>query len=380
MKKTEWLGIKEAILKLAECLRKYGSILEAQSKRTAMNHNRMLLSDVDEWKILTPKLSETPSNQAHYHTLHEALRVANEYEAIFLNDFCPHDRKQRWDYLQSIFTPYSCTMYSYTGSNQHLHFIWKINVFDNETERMNKNQDVKRSVTTNFPTDHSRAMRREFTSKFGKVTKTSTAVLRGMYRTLVGDSSCPTNLASEEIHKRVQQFFETEDTDLVVDLRVNNGRSDDKYEIFLNECQNGVETTVDDRRHDSATDAGEVVTHLATSMYARVMHEAVAGRLPPETPMPSVQLLRYQFWPRNACQSRTRTGKLKVKYMVQARQLRLDHPDAHYASAIFRYQKEFACMFRDQVEFLSCDDKHTIKVGEPNFPVAAVDRGKEVLC
>ena len=72
--------------------------------------------------------------------------------------------------------------------------------------------------------------------------------------------------------------------DLVIDLRVNNGRPDDKYEIFLNECQNyinGVETAVDDRRHDSATDAGEVVTHLATSMNARVMHEAVAGRLPP---------------------------------------------------------------------------------------------------
>ena len=148
---------------------------------------------------------------------------------------------------------------------------------------MNKNQDVKRSATTNFPTYHSRAMRREFTSKFGKVTKTSTAVLRGMYRTLVGDSSCPTNLASEEIDKHVQQFFETEDTDLVIDLRVNNGRPDDKYEIFLNECQNyinGVETAVDDTRHDSATDAGEVVTHLATSMNARVMHESVAGRLP----------------------------------------------------------------------------------------------------
>ena len=101
---------------------------------------------------------------------------------------------------------------------------------------------------------------------------------------------------------------------------------------FLNDCQNyinGVETAVDDRRHDTATDVGEVVTDLARSMNARVMHEAVAGRLPPETHIPSVLWLRYQFWPRNACQSRTRTGKLKVKYMVQARQLRLDHPDAH---------------------------------------------------
>ena len=128
-------------------------------------------------------------------------------------------------------------------------------------KRMNRNQDVKRNVTTNFPTYRSRAMRREYTSKFGKVTKTSAAVLRGMYQTLVGDSSCSTNLASEEIDKRVQQFFETEDTDLVIDLRVNNGRPDGKYEIFLNECQNYiniVETAVDDRRHDSATDAGKV--------------------------------------------------------------------------------------------------------------------------
>ena len=28
---------------------------------------------------------------------------------------------------------------------------------------------------------------------------------------------------------------------------------------------------------------------------------------------------------------------------------------------------------------VSVDDKHNIKIGEPNFPVASVDRGKEVL-
>ena len=117
-------------------------------------------------------------------------------------------------------------------------------------------------------------------------------------------------------------------------------------------------------------------------MNARVMDETVASRLPENTSIPSVEWLHYQFCPRTIgqCKCSTHTGKLKVKYMVQARQLRLDHPDAHYASAIFWYEKEFACMFKDHTDFVSCDDKHTIKVGERNFPVAAVDRGRKVLC
>ncbi len=36
------------------------------------------------------------------------------------------------------------------------------------------------------------------------------------------------------------------------------------------------------------------------------------------------------------------TKRLNIKYMVQARQLRVDHPDFHYASALFRYEKEMA--------------------------------------
>ena len=154
------------MLKLAESLRKYGSILEQQSKRTETNHKRMLLSDVDEWNILEPKLNEKPSNQAHYHTLHKAMQAVEEYEPIFVNDFCPNDRRRRYDYLQKIFTPYKCTLYSYTGSNQHLHFIWKVNILDSESERMRRNEEVKSNLKAKFPTYHSRTMRTEFVSEF----------------------------------------------------------------------------------------------------------------------------------------------------------------------------------------------------------------------
>ena len=65
--------------------------------------------------------------------------------------------------------------------------------------------------------------------------------------------------------------------------------------------------------------------------------------------------------------------------MVQVRQLRKFHPDAHYASALYRYLRSFAVKFSSSCTFASLDDKHHCKVGEPNYPVAAVERGKAVL-
>ena len=141
-------------------------------------------------------------------------------------------------------------MYSYTGSKQHLHFIWKVDELEGPSERMNKNQEIKTQLVSKLPKYHSRAMTKEFLSKFGRVTSTSTAILREMYRTLVGDCSSSTNQTTEDIDNRVREYFETEDADLVIDLRVNNGRPGEKYSVFLDECQkyiSGMETAVDDR-------------------------------------------------------------------------------------------------------------------------------------
>ncbi len=68
-----------------------------------------------------------------------------------------------------------------------------------------------------------------------------------------------------------------------------------------------------------------------------------------------------------------------MKYMVQARQFRKHHEDAHYAAGIFRYQRELAVKFREFSTFFCLDDKHRLKVGEPNYPVAAAERGRRVL-
>ena len=65
--------------------------------------------------------------------------------------------------------------------------------------------------------------------------------------------------------------------------------------------------------------------------------------------------------------------------MVQRRQFHKNHMDSHYyCAAIFRYVCEYAVLLWDS-SLLCLDDKHRVKVGEPGTPVAAAERGKQVL-
>lgn len=122
----------------------------------------------------------------------------------------------------------------------------------------------------------------------------------------------------------------------------------------------------------------DVVTHLAAAMSVRDFHDQVTKLCPEGTPIPSIQWLRIQFWPRrlNCGFAKRQRGRLQIKFMVQARQFRKVHIDSHYASALFRYLREFAC---DYSTLVSMDDKHVVKVGEPGYPVAGIERGKQVL-
>lgn len=54
--------------------------------------------------------------------------------------------------------------------------------------------------------------------------------------------------------------------------------------------------------------------------------------------------------------------------MVQAHQFRKEHEDSHYS--LFRYEREFSVLMREHSNFISIDDKHCLKIGEP---VAAVE-------
>ena len=68
-----------------------------------------------------------------------------------------------------------------------------------------------------------------------------------------------------------------------------------------------------------------------------------------------------------------------MRYAVQSRQWRSSHVDDHYGAFLFKYLREFAIQFRSYRTMCCVDDKHHAKIGEPGYPLAAVERGKRVL-
>ena len=241
----------------------------------------------------------------------------------------------------------------------------------------------KRLSKKEFSVYHSRSMRKEFIQHLGRATGIKSGILREAYRELTSDHSAPNTLSAEKVDERIRHLFDNEDSDLVGDLRVMESGRPEQYSDFLTRCQEfvkaKVETVVDDWRHDQVDEDGQAITHLAMAMSARDLHEQVAKECPEGTAIPSVQWLRLQFWPNRAsAAAHKKTSRIKVNFMV-ARQFRKEHIACYYASAIFLYQMEFCVKFREITTFVCEDDKHTVKVGEPDYPVAAVNRGKRVV-
>lgn len=71
-------------------------------------------------------------------------------------------------------------------------------------------------------------------------------------------------------------------------------------------------TAVEERRHDT-------VVHLATSISVNDLLHQIERNCPPETPIPSAQWLRLQFWPKDPTRrsSLQFTGLLPLKFIVQ---------------------------------------------------------------
>ena len=145
----------------------------------------------------------------------------------------------------------------------------------------------------------------------------------------------------------------------------------DELQAYLDE----INLAVDERRH------GDTL-HMAFATSLRHLQEIISDRLcqkfPQECqPIPSLEWIRLQFWPCNQYNAVALryTGRFRVKFGVQVRQLHRDHQDSHYVSALLQYVKSFAVQFRSHCQYVSVDDKATIPIGEPDCPISTGVRG-----
>ncbi len=185
----------------------------------------------------------------------------------------------------------------------------------------------------------------------------------------IGDCSGSSTTEQEDVDFRVQQVIDMEDPEVFLDLRAHNHGQVSKYDEFWEECRKflneDIGTAVDDRRHGQ-------ITHLARAISVRDLVDQVKVRCPSGIPIPSIEWVRLQFWPKTPSTKalHQHTSRFTMKFMIQQRQWRKQHPDAHYAAACFRYLREYSIKLHEHC-LLVCVD-------EPDFPVASAERGRRV--
>ena len=312
-----------------------------------------------------------------YKKLEEALSPLSPYsDPVFLNDFAPTHPHSRYSYVHELALPFSVECYSYAHGNNlgTLWYLWRVP--ENKSDQdLNQSKALIQRVEIGIDVYHTREMRRQFTLRYGLVCSTKQAVLTDMYQFLTGDNS--TSSISKDVLERLHFALESQDPDIAFDLRVKNPGRPESYHQFWQGVNELIHEhslkAVDDRRHG-------LICHMALAFSVNDLCSQVIAKYP-DIQVPSVEWVRCQFWPSNSFRlsASQYTGRFKIKFMVQSRQVSADHPDSHYCGAIFKYLREFAIKFNAYVTFASQDDKHFIKVGEPGVPVAAVDRGKQVL-
>lgn len=314
--------------------------------------------------------------------LGSAVEQSEDFVPVVVSEFCPPDRRKRYLFTQQLKKGLSSNanivlyQYSAGGNVGNSNFVWKVPTHCSAEDLANRNMQVVRDIEKDIPTYQTRFARREFRETFGKFSGTPSHILREMFKQLTGDKSASEYLSEAQIDERVKTAILSEDDEIVADLRHFNENTSNKFEVFFKAVETYLadKTAVQERRH---TD----ITYLAKAISFRDLHSQVAKLVPEGTAIPSIQWLKYQFQPRHP---RTNAGKyykckMKIKMMIQKRQFRKAHPDEHYCAAIWRYMREYAVLYREKCHLISLDDKHRISVGEPRFPVAAAERGKQVL-
>lgn len=372
LQSKEWTQFRDKIEGLATTMSKYSDVL---TKEASEQHTRHSMSTVVRPLGEFAGLQYRPAAPSIYllsedETKMEARLVeVGEYQPILFDEldllgkeFSP---MQRYRFLKSFQLHHPVELYTYNmgGTAGNLVFFWSVRTGTSISEQRTESLRVVESLKPRIPQYHTRAMKREFASKCSNITSISPHVRRFMYAQLTGDSSADCN---PELEQRMRLVVLGELPELAVDLRhVNSGRPE-KYDVFLTALQEVVQdaTAEDERRRG--------VAHMAHFISQRDLHRMASEKCPPDTPIPSLDWVALQFQPKSMQCHRALnyTGRLNVRYSLQARQLRSTHEDDHYCLALFRMQREMATELRDHSTFVCLDDKAKIPVGEPNSPMS----------
>ncbi|GBC46844.1 hypothetical protein GLOIN_2v1782174 [Rhizophagus irregularis DAOM 181602=DAOM 197198] len=364
--KSSFNWFKKTFIEFLDSLISYVLYLDNQAR--VMNENHALdkpvrsIADSGTTTIYNANKFRSGDIIKKYEPLVDALQKLEDWVPLDISPYCLDNPTKRYVYLNGFEKafPFKVGHYSFNSGNNSFNvtWVWKVNICVSESERMNESQKLTSGLEELVPQYLSRKQKYAFINSaetlFGANT-VKKSILRNIYKTLTQDSTAANCENKAEIDARVVRALHLGDPNIVIDLRELNLGRPEKYNVFWEYCQKFL---------------------VAKAISVKDLRIQVAAICPDDTPIPHKQWIHLQFWPKNP-QNNTSlqyTGRLQVKFMVQIRQLRIEHEDA-----LFRYLKELAVILSGFSWLVFLDDKHRCKVGEPGFPVAAVDRGRSVL-
>ena len=219
-----------------------------------------------------------------------------------------------------------------------------------------------------MPKYATRAKRTTFFDRYSSGITMDKVEHRDMYRYLTNDNSEAHTSSELAINDRMSRLLETNDTNIVVGLRVLNGHPlSTKFDAFwtaLDQYFNEQILAAQEGRH------GEHL-HMPFATSVEELVDTITQKLPAGTLIPSAEWVQLQFWPTNTTTDRAlkHTGRFKVKMKVQSRQIRGWHEDTRYVLKQIMYMKEFTVLYREHALLLWEYDKAMVPIGEPAKPV-----------
>lgn len=363
---AKFRGICEA---LTNSMLKYSNFLKQQTERSAYNKQQTTpVRSLNDNNVLRDVLlcDEGDVGQ-EYTAVYNALGLLKDFEPLFLMDYEPSDSYEKKKWLAKLAFPFKTKLYSHKYGNYmgNYNFIWKSPPDSHNTEG---DLQAVTAIKSDLPKFSTRAMRKSFINMYAK-TGSKPAILRHMYRFLTEDCSAPESQHQESVDTRVAEFLLSADsTDLILDFRKNNGRpKDTKLDAFWEALDSHLNNigVVDERRHGQQL-------YMPVDISVEGLIDTIAKSLPKDAHIPSKSWVLFNFWPSS---SYTRsamcyTGRFNVKFAVQQRITRAQHPDAHYAFHQYIMMKEMASALRDECVFICLDDKSIVPIGEPGKPVS----------
>ncbi|XP_038063361.1 uncharacterized protein LOC119734068 [Patiria miniata] len=370
LSENRWQFVSQSLSSLVESMQKYLVFLSKQVERNDAHHvaEQPVRSPDNEFTFQITEASRHVPVQ--YRDLQTALSGVDEYVPMSLIRFEPEDRYERRKWVLQLALDVPFAMWTYYQGNYlgNLTYIWRV-PFKKEQRIQERDMDLIGQIKLHIPRYSTRAMRKEFIDRYMQSAKVKPAILRDMFRFIKEDASASETSNQTAIDQRVLRFIaDSDEPDLFYDLRSMNGNaSSTKFDVFWEELSKFLDEVcvVDDRRHDTQL-------YMPFAVSVADLRRQIMERLPADANIPSTSWMRFQFWPSNPHSNAAvrYTGRFNVKYAVQQRLLRQEHPDSKYAGFNFKLLKEFAVKWKDHAVFLCLDDKAVVPVGEPHAPVS----------